>query len=444
MAELTALLKQNSSNSSRPPSSDPPAAPPSRPRKPSGRRRGGQPGHKKHERRLLPPEQVTATHSLKPEYCRTCSDKLTGEDPAPYRHQVIEVPKVAPLVHEYQLHTLCCRRCRTRTRALLPDGVPHGQFGPRLTALVAVASGTYRMPKRTIQEMLSDLFGIDISLGAISGLEQATSDALAQPVDEVAAAIQHEPIVHADETGWYQRSRRAWLWVVASTQLAYFLISTSRGAKVAKQMLGAFAGVLASDRWSAYAWVDVERRQICWAHLLRQFVGFQDYDGDARWFGRSLERNTKAMFRLWHRVRDGTLSRTDFQRRMKRIKRLVVRDLRACTTVPVAKVAGRAREILQLETAMWTFVDVDRVDPTNNHAERLLRHSVIWRKSSFGTDSENGSRFVGRILTAVASLRLQRRNVLDFLSDACTAALLGHRPPSLLPQAAAQPIALAA
>jgi transposase len=434
IAELTAQLKQNSSNSSRPPSSDPPSAPPAKPKKQSGRKRGGQPGHNKHERALVPPEKVTATHVLKPEYCRGCSHPLLGDDPEPHRHQVIEIPKVAPTVDEYQLHTLGCTRCSTRTRALLPDGVPTGNFGPRLQAHVAVASGDYRISKRRVEQMLLDFFGVEISLGSIVNLQQETSEALAAPVDEVAQEVKRAPIVHADETGWYQRGKRAWLWVVATSQLACFLVNHSRGAQVAKQLLGeAFAGFLVSDRWSAYAWVDVKRRQLCWAHLIRQFVGFQEFGGEAAEFGRALEAMAKEMFALWHRVRDGTLSRSAFRRQMEPIERAIVAYLRACGRLPVAKVAGRAREILVLETALWTFVSHEGIEPTNNHAERLVRHGVLWRKSSFGTDSEAGSRFVERILTTVATLRLQKRNVLDYVEQACRAALIGQPAPSLLP-----------
>lgn len=434
--ELTALLKQNSTNSSKPPSSDPPSAPPAKPRKPSGRKRGGQPGHDKHERELVPPEKVTATEVIKPEYCRACSHPLDGDDPSPYRHQVFEIPKITPTVHEYQLHTLGCTWCGIRTRALLPDGVPTGQFGPRLQAMATVASGAYRMSKRTVEEMFADFFGVKLSLGSIANLEQSTSEALAAPVDEVAKEVKTAPVVHADETGWYQRGKRAWLWVVASAQLACFVVSHSRGAKVAKQMLGeAFAGFLVSDRWAAYAWVDVHRRQLCWAHLIRQFVGFQEFGGKAKRLGRALELRVETMFGLWHRVRDGTLSRSRFRLLMKPIERAVVVHLRACARLPVAKVAGRAREILELEAALWTFVARQGIEPTNNYAERLVRHGVLWRKSSFGTDSEAGSRFVERILTTVATLRLQKRNVLDYVEHACRAALWGQRPASLLPTA---------
>jgi transposase len=432
--ELEARLAQFSGNSSKPPSTDPPGAPPPTRPKRTGRKRGGQPGHKKHTRALVPPEQVTRTQVLKPCTCRRCGKALSGSDPEPYLHQVLDVPKVVATVEEYQLHALSCSSCRISTRAQLPAGVPTGQFGPRLQAIVSVCSGDYRLSKREIELLVEDFFGIPIALGSIANLEQATSEAIASSVEEVAKAFPKQPVVHADETGWYERSRRAWLWAAVATSMAIFLVRKSRCTKAAKDLLGAtFAGILVSDRWSAYSWVDVTRRQLCWAHLLRQFIGFQDYGPEESAIGRSLELLTETMFHAWHRVRDGTLSRAAFQELMESLRLHVVARLQEGISCASSLVAGRCREILSLEPALWTFVHVEGVEPTNNFAERILRQGVLWRKCSFGTDSPNGSRFVERILTVVTTLRLQKRNVLDYMTAACEAALHGASPPSLLP-----------
>jgi transposase len=432
--ELEARLAQFSGNSSRPPSTDPPgASPPTRPKR-KGRKRGGQPGHMKHTRALVPPAQVTRMVTLKPCTCRKCGKALVGSDLEPYRHQVVDVPKVAATVDEYQVHALTCSGCKTSTRAQLPAGVPTGQFGPRLQAIVAVCSGDYGLSKREIELLVEDFFGIPILLGSIANLEHATSEAIATPVEEVVKAFQKQPIVHADETGWYERSGRAWLWGAVAASLAIFLVRKTRCAKAAKDLLGAtFAGILVSDRWSAYSWVDVTRRQLCWAHLLRQFIGFQDYGPEESAIGRALELLTDTMFHNWHRVRDGTLSRAAFQKLIAPLRVHVIARLQEGTTCSASLVAGRCREILSLETALWTFVHVEGVEPTNNVAERILRQGVLWRKRSFGTDSPKGSRFVERILTVVTTLRLQKRNVLDYVTAACESALHGATPPSLLP-----------
>jgi transposase len=433
VAELEAQLAQFSGNSSRPPSSDPPGAPPPSWPKRTGRRRGGQQGHEKHTRALVPSEQVDKAHTCKPKACRRCGKALAGDDPEPHRHQVTEIPKVKATVEEFQLHALKCETCGITTRATLPPGVPTSPFGPRLQALVAVLSGAYRLSKRAIDELVEDAFGVPIALGRVSNLEQTTSDAIAAPVEEVARAIREEPIVHMDETGWFVQSKRAWLWIAVSAHMALFAIRHCRGAKVAKELLGkAFSGILISDRWSAYEWVDVARRQLCWAHLLRQFIGFQSYEADASAIGRSLEWLTETMFHLWHRVRDGTLKRGDFQKRMDTLRSYVVARLTEGMNCSSRAVAGRCREILALEPALWTFVHVEGVEPTNNEGERRVRHGVMWRKTSFGTDSPNGSRFVERVLTVVTTLRIQKRNVLDYMTQACEAALHGRPAPSLL------------
>lgn len=433
---LEAQLAQNSSNSSRPPSSDPPGATPvAKPPAKPGRRRGGQPGHKKHQRVLLPPERVKQTTSLYPTGCRRCAKPLTGSDPEPYQHQVVEIPRLLAQGHDYWLHSLLCKTCKIYTRAELPSGVPTGNFGPRLQAMIAVCSGQYHMSKRMIEEMMSDFFDAKLSLGSVANLEQDTSEALAAPVAEAAAYVKEQPIKHADETGWTEAKQRAWLWVVVTSSVAVFLIRRSRGAVVAKELLGkAFTGILNSDRWSAYNWIASSMRQLCWAHLVRHFKGFEDHGVHGKRIGLALQECSGRMFDHWHRVRDGTLKRSSFQQYMRPIRSEILNLLRQGSLCDVPKVAGCCREILKLQAALFTFVRVEGVEPTNNIAEQAVRRPVLWRKGSFGTDSENGSRFVERILTAVATLRMQKRNVLDYVTSACEARLRGQDAPSLLPQ----------
>src|SRR4051794_22969453 len=166
IADLEARPDQNSTNSSKPPSLTPAATLKRRPPfTPSGRKRGGQPGHTRHTRALVPPEQLRETFEVKPTHCRGCGASLQGEDLDPMRHQVAEVPPIRPDVDEYRLHRLTCSCCGATTRAELPAGVPNGPFGPRLRAILAMFAGSYRLAKRPIQQLASDLFGLDISLG---------------------------------------------------------------------------------------------------------------------------------------------------------------------------------------------------------------------------------------------------------------------------------------
>ena len=436
--ELEAKLRQDSTNSSKPPSSDlPGVARTSKP--PTGRKPGGQPGHTMSKRELMPIEQVDHIVELIPERCEGCQAPLSGKDPTPERHQVTEVPPIQPIVTEYQRHSLQCDRCGAKTRAALPPGVPEGDFGERLCALVCLLAGRYRLSKRLVQDLLLSVTGVDISLGAISNLEQEMSEGLAAPVTEAAAYVQQQDIAHLDETGWSEgrangRAKRAWLWVAATTLVSVFIVSTSRGSEVAKRLLGEdFTGILCTDRWSAYNWYDVVLRQLCWSHLTRDFQGFIDRGGEGGRIGQALMAQRNRMFKWWHRVRDGTLSREAFARRMRKVERAVGSLLREAVLRAEKKTAGMAEEILKLENAMWTFVDVPGVEPTNNFGERTIRNAVMWRKTSFGTQCPAGSRFVERILTSVTTLRQQKRNVLEYLTAIIRAYRCGGVAPSLLP-----------
>lgn len=207
------------------------------------------------------------------------------------------------------------------------------------------------------------------------------------------------------------------------------------GDRVAKELLGEnFTGFLGTDRWSAYNWFDLGLRQLCWSHITRDFQGFIDRGGVGADIGRLLMAERHKMFRWWHRVRDGTLSREDFSQRMKPVRRRVGDLLRDAQSRAEKKTAGMAEEMLKLEEALWSFIDVEDIEPTNNFAERCIRHAVMYRKTSFGTQSDAGSRFVERTLTALTTLNLQKRNVLDFLTRVMRAHRAGTALPSLLPE----------
>ena len=448
VAQLEAQLRQNSSNSSRPPSSDAPGSP-RPPKKATGRRPGGQPGHKKHERRLLPVEEVQRFVELLPKQCKGCGQQLTGEDEKPRRHQVVEVPPLSARVTEYRSHELECTGCRTRTREEVPT-YARSAFGDRLSGLASLLVGKYRLSKRLVKDALSDMLGVQLSIGSVVNLEGEMAEALAPAVLEAREWVKQADQVHADETGWVEgrqggRGKRAWLWVVATTQVAVFHIALSRSGKVARELLGEdFAGLLVSDRWSGYEWYDEGLRQLCWSHLTRDFQGFIDRGGKGGRLGRKLMRQRHRFFAWYHRMLEGSMSREDFEKRMPEVEREVGRLLRRAVRNAEKKTAGMAREILRWEKCMWTFVDVPGLEPTNNHGERCVRHAVMYRKTSFGTQSPGGSRFVERILTTVTSLKLQRRGVLDFLTETVRAHRRGLPVPSLLPSSESIQLANAA
>jgi len=428
---LEEKLRTNSRNSSQPPSVDSHRPPASKP--PTGRKRGAQPGHPGKARTLLPPEQVTHARDCKPGPCRACGAKvrLTG---LLARHQVIDLPSMAPVVTEYRLFAGRCSACGHACEASLPPSVSSRMTGPRLLAAIGALTGAYHLSKRQVQGLLADLFGIELSVGAISEGEAEIGAALAGIVAEAHAHVQAAPVVHADETGHKQCGARHWLWLVATQCVAVFLADATRSTQAARSALGdGFAGILVSDRYGAYAWVDQERRQLCWAHLLRDFTKMAQRSGASSRIGDELIATTQRMFACWHRVRDGTLSRKAFGFDMPVLRHRIEKLLQQGAACRHAETARTCRHILKLRHALWTFLDTPAVEPTNNHAERTLRSFVIWRKISFGTQSVRGSRYVERIMTVVGSCKLQGRNLLDFLTQAIQAHWGKGGTPSLLP-----------
>jgi transposase len=423
-----------------PPSSNPlDARRPKTTKKSSGRKRGAQPGHPPTNPPLLPLERLTAPPILcVPKTCEHCQASLSGKDDNPECHQVIELPPMLPEIREWQLHSLACARCGRTTTASLPDRVPPTSFGPRLEAFIGLCTGAYHLSKRQVEELLSTTFNIPICLGSICNIEQRVSAAVAEPVAEAKRHVQHADVANADETSWPQQPDKHWLWAAVTAHLAVFAIHHCRDRASAEDLLGAdFAGVLGTDRYGSYNWV--KRRQLCWAHLRRDWQAFSDRRGTSRRLGQRLLQQTDEMFRLWHRVRDGTLSRHMFRFYMIEIRKQVGICLREGINCAHARTAGTCADILEKEDALWTFVFVEGVEPTNNAAERILRQAVLWRKKSFGTRSPLGSRYVERLLTVVATCRLQGRNVLEYLTAACQAAARRQPPPSLLPQFATGP-----
>ena len=436
--ELEARLGQTSANSSRPPSSDPPQAPAQRRPPPTGRKRGGQPGHRGVHRALLPVEQVDEIVAVVPERCRHCQqpfpDTAAHRRARVWRHQVVELLPLAVRVTEYQMAVRYCPACRKRTRADLPPGVPRRPFGTRLTAVIALLSGRYRLSRREVRQLLQDLWAVRVSLGAVVRQEQVQSAALAPVVDEARAAVQQAAVVNLDETGWRQEQQRAWLWTVVTAELTLFRIDRSRSGAAIEAVLGSwFAGVVGSDRWSAYRRFPAERRALCWAHLKRDFQALVDRGGEAAPIGRWGLGESERLFALWHGFRAGEYDRKALQRRLIPLQARMGRLLRRGLDNPDRKAAALCRELIKWWAALWTFARVEGVEPTNNVSERALRPAVLWRKSSFGSNSEAGSRFAERLLTVVVTCRQQRRGLLDLLVTAAEAALRGTAAPSLLP-----------
>lgn len=431
IAELEEKLGTNSRNSSKPPSTESHKGS-GKKKKGSNKKAGGQPGHRGKGRALFREEQITHTQRCFPDRQCGCGGevKTTGLH---WRHQTIDVPEVKPLVTEYQLYAGTCEGCGKQHKASLPGGVSTKLVGPRLLALIGTLTGGYRLSKRLVQGLLQDLFRIDVSVGVISESEEIISTALEAIVQEAHEHIKQSKVVHSDETGHKEKGKKQWMWVAIAGMVSVFMAHASRSAEVAKLLLGeAFSGTLVSDRYSAYTWVDAVRRQLCWAHLLRDFTKISERSGKAGQVGDQLIEQAKRMFRYWHQVRDGTLKRERFIECMTHIQAGIESALQQGIDCGESKTANTCKRILKMKTALWTFVHQEGVEPTNNLAERTIRTFVIWRKTSFGTQSKRGSLYMQRMMTVVGSCKLQGRNVLEFVTDAVRAHVGNATTPSLL------------
>ena len=434
VAQLEARLNQTSRNSSKPPSADPPSARPRAAKDPTGRKSGGQPGHEGHGRKLKPESEVDQIIDVRPEHCGQCGTLLLGEDPEPERHQVTELPRITPVVTEYRRHCLWCGVCGARTQAPWPATMPAGSFGPRLQATVGYLTGRIGASQREVHDILATLCQTDVSVGGIGALEQAVNAALAAPVAEAQTYVQRQPVRNADETSWREKTQRRWLWISVTPLVTIFRLLKTRGAAGAKELLGeVVGGIIGTDHYAGYHRIDPRQRQLCWAHLKREFIAWSERTGETARIGLALLAVEKQLFALWYRVRDGTLVWADFQVAILPLMVRVRTLLREGVAGADAKAQGTCRNLLKREAALWTFVWETGVEPTNNSAERPLRRAVLWRRRSFGTQSEAGSQFVERILTAVTTLRQQHRDVLDYLTAACAAAICHTPAPSLLP-----------
>ncbi len=433
LAELAEKLGQNSRNSHRPPSSDSPAARGQRRGKgksKSKRKRGAQPGHRPAQRQLLPPEEVDEVVDLFPSHCDDCAKPLPEvTDPNAMRFQVTEVPRVKPHTTEYRRHAVRCS-CGHTTCAV-HDQQPASPFGPRLMALVALLTGVYHLSRRKAAELLSDMAGVRISVGALSSVEARVSVAVQPAVETAWERVRQAEVKHTDGTSWFQSGLSCALWTIATAAATVFKIVADGSKQTLQPLYGALSGILVSDRAKALNFWVMEQRQICWAHLLRKFVSFAERDGPAGAVGRELLDYTALVFEYWHDYRDGILTRERFVAWMVPVRQQVQAALERAVDAQLGHVSGSCADILAHTAALWTFVDRDGVPPTNNHAEQEIRAFVLWRKRSFGTQSERGSLFAERLMTVAHTARKQRRHVLSFLTDCCQASLDDAKPPSL-------------
>jgi transposase len=434
--ELEQRLKRDSRNSSLPPSHDPPWLGKRGRSRGTGRMQGGQPGHPGYGRSLFPIERVTEIVDHWPQRCM-CGH-VFGKDAcetagAPARHQVAELPPLAVEIVEHRLQRVCCPECGCTVRAELPVGVRRGCFGPKLEAAIAALTVRNRLSRRQLVELLEELFGCPIAVGTIDAILTRTGDALAPVYEELLERTRAAGALNIDETGWYLGGEPRTLWGAFSKQAAVLRIAPDRGKQHLHGLIGDnFAGIIGSDRFSAYNSLAPERRQVCWSHLRRDFTFHADLGlGSQEAFGLDGLEVTWNVFQAWKQFhQDG--DRAALRRRVEQIKDQMWPLLEWGTTGKRQRhVHALAKNLLKLWPALWTFADVADVEPTNNAAERGLRAAVIYRKLSLSSRSQGGERTIERLLSVDQTRRLQRRSLYAYLSDALTAKARGDPVPGL-------------
>jgi transposase len=342
---------------------------------------------------------------------------------------------VSAFAIEHQGHARTCPGCGHLNRASIPAAVRQTFVGEDLAAALNYMTGCLHLSKRAAQEAAEDLFGAPLALGSICALERQMSAALRPAYAEAAEAARAAAVKDIDETGWKQGKQRCWLWAVVTSTVLFFTIHRTRGHAGLRALLGErISGIIGSDRWVVYDQFDASRRQLCWAHLLRDWQAMVDRGGADKRIGDALLVFAEDVFYWWYRVRDGSLTRATMRRYIEGQRPWLRQRLGEGAQLQNGKSAALCRNLLALETALWTFVRREGVEPTNNAAERALRAAVLWRKRSFGCQSEEGCRFVERMLTVTQTLRMQGRQVLGFLRDALLAHRRGQPAPRLLLQ----------
>ena len=407
-------------------------------KKPSQRKPGGQPGHPPHLKQMLPPQRVAEFVPIVPEQCDHCQHALPAKsgpnDPEPTRFQVAELPEIKAKIIEYQGHARTCPCCGEVTRAVIPAAVRAHSIGAGLAAFMAYLVGNCGLSKRRVEELVEAVFEVPVALGTIAKLEQEMSAALEPAHKEAATAVKTAPVKHADETGWKKAGHKRWLWVVATTNVVYFMIHRLRNAAVAMLLLGeTLQGILCSDRWKAYDWAPLMQRQVCWAHLKRNFEKLLERSAKSKQIGQACLDIKDKVFEAWHLYRGGGIDWKTLDERMAPLMLQLATVLESGERSRDRKLARFCARVLAVYPALWTFVVVENVEPTNNHAERVQRLAVLWRKNCFGCHSDTGCRFAERLLTVVQTLRVQTRSVFEYLKAALIAHRNGTPTPRLLP-----------
>jgi transposase len=446
LRRLEEQARRDSRTSSRPPSSDPPKTRQQRRAEARAkakellrgeRKAGGQPGHRGAGRELKPEDQVDEIVDHYPEACRGCGREFSEDERHPGsrfgRHQIADLPPIGVLLVEHRTHRLHCPGCGTRTTGQLPAGIGASAFGANLQAALVTLTARNRVSRRGMIELARDLFGVTVSTGTVDAICQRASDALAGPHAQLHDWVLDQAAVHVDETGWRTAGDGRALWTLTTPGAALFEIAEHCNRQQFQTLIGPYAGIVISDRWVGFEHLDPGRRQVCWSHIERDFRRHSEGLAEQKIFGEQGLALTRRVFHAWRAYRHEHHDRGQLNAEIAQVQT----ELRALLEAASPK-SNRTRwhrrfanNLLKVWPALWTFVTLEGVEPTNNPAERALRGPVIHRKICHGTTSKDGERFAARAHSAAATCRLQRRSLFAYLRDLLIAHNRGDPFPAL-------------
>lgn len=426
--ELEDKLNSNSSNTSLPPSIS--LKKKKLKKKSTGNNIGGQPGHKGTSRHFS--DNPSKIENIYPsDYCN-CGTKISFNSSNYTRHQKIDLPKIEPFITEYRLHSGYCSCCRKRVRGSLPPNVSKDLLGDNTKTIISVLTGYFKNSRREVKSILSDIFNLDISLGLLSKTEERVSERCSKSYDDLESNLSYSKMVHIDETSNNYKGNKGWTWLFATSLSTLVKWTESRGTNVVKNVFPEFDGIVVSDRYGAYNYFDSDQRQICWAHLLRNFEKFENSSFPSiKKIGIKLKKQGNQLFSFYHSYQNKNLSEYMFLKKAKKIRGQIYSYLLKLETLSESDQIRRiAKNIIKCEGMMWTFFNEPSSIPlTNNHAEQQIRRFVIQRKNSFFVCSERGKRFNERMLSIYQTCQKRKINPFTVLSEIVS----GHR--ELIPQA---------
>ena len=312
-------------------------------------------------------------------------------------------------------HGYWCPHCKAKKQApYAPGEIPQGYLGPNILAQAILLKYFYGLPYSKIRNIFDSFCSLKVSDGGLAQALQRLGKWLSVEKEVVLKAVRESRWIHGDETGWKIAGIGQWLWNWANDRWALYHIRRGRGRNEAKEVLGEnYQGTQISDFLPAYDKTG-KRRQRCWVHLFREIRNIRDPTPEEQAAARELKRIYANACRL---ERDrGKLAPWVFARRLALLKdRLLDLGSRSLQSATWKRLSAR---ILKYHNEFLTFVEVPGVSPNNNHAERMIRPNVIFRKISFQNMSRKGADAHEVLMSLLQSLRLQGRTPIPFFKTA--------------------------